>query len=162
MYDVTLTYFCSVLLLIVRSHIALLVPLKKPTRARTDLSILCLVCPSSPSLLPPPFRPSPLCPYYLCPPPNSPPSPFSPLPSPLPPPPPSPPSLPLSLLSPSPIPSPTLSAFLLCDFSHLAISSFLAIIIFSDEYNRVKLNFMRGVDGSDYINASFIDVSVYL
>lgn len=52
--------------------------------------------------------------------------------------------------------------FLLCDFSHLAISSFLAIIIFSDEYNRVKLNFMRGVDGSDYINASFIDVSVYL
>ena len=30
---------------------------------------------------------------------------------------------------------------------------------FSDEYNRVKLNFMRGVDGSDYINASYIDVS---
>ena len=99
----------------------------------------------SPSLLPPPFRSSPLCPYYLCP------SPFSPLP-----PPSSPPSLPLSLPSPSPIPSPTLLAFLLCDFSHLAI------IIFSDEYNRVKLNFMRGVDGSDYINASFIDVSVYL
>lgn len=113
----------------------------------------CMSLPS-PSLLPPPFRSSPLCPYYLCPSPNFPP-PFSPLPSPLPPPS-SPPSLPLSLPSPSPIPSPTLLAFLLCDFSHLAI------IIFSDEYNRVKLNFMRGVDGSDYINASFIDVSVYL
>ena len=32
-------------------------------------------------------------------------------------------------------------------------------LTFLDEYNRVKLNFMRGVDGSDYINASFVDVS---
>ena len=36
---------------------------------------------------------------------------------------------------------------ILCDLL-LCVFDFLT---FSDEYNRVKLNFMRGVDGSDYI-----------
>lgn len=34
-------------------------------------------------------------------------------------------------------------------------------IIVVDESTRVSLHPIRGVDGSDYINASFIDVSTY-
>ena len=33
-------------------------------------------------------------------------------------------------------------------------------IIIIDEYNRAKLSFIRATDGSDYINASYVDVSV--
>ena len=34
-------------------------------------------------------------------------------------------------------------------------------IFIIDEYNRAKLSFIRATDGSDYINASYVDVSVY-
>ena len=33
-------------------------------------------------------------------------------------------------------------------------------IFIIDEYNRAKLSFIRATDGSDYINASYVDVSV--
>ena len=33
-------------------------------------------------------------------------------------------------------------------------------IFMIDEYNRAKLSFIRATDGSDYINASYVDVSV--
>ena len=33
-------------------------------------------------------------------------------------------------------------------------------ILTIDEYNRAKLSFIRATDGSDYINASYVDVSV--
>ena len=32
----------------------------------------------------------------------------------------------------------------------------------SDETTRVQLSSIRGVEGSDYINANFVDVSVFL
>ena len=39
-------------------------------------------------------------------------------------------------------------------------SLYLFFIIIIDEYNRAKLSFIRATDGSDYINASYVDVSV--
>ncbi len=33
------------------------------------------------------------------------------------------------------------------------------ILFHLDEVNRVKLSFIRATEGSDYINASFVDVS---
>ena len=41
----------------------------------------------------------------------------------------------------------------------LSKSSFMYVTTVSDESTRVCLQPIRGVDGSDYINASFIDVS---
>ena len=38
--------------------------------------------------------------------------------------------------------------------------TYLMTLISSDESTRVCLQPIRGVDGSDYINASFIDVSI--
>ena len=32
---------------------------------------------------------------------------------------------------------------------------------FSDDFSRVKLNKIKGEEGSDYINASFLDVRLY-
>ena len=34
----------------------------------------------------------------------------------------------------------------------------IIILLFSDEYTRVMLQPIRGVEGSDYINASYVDV----
>ena len=36
------------------------------------------------------------------------------------------------------------------------------LILYSDDYNRVKLKEIPTIEGSDYINASFLDVSCLL
>ena len=37
---------------------------------------------------------------------------------------------------------------------------FLACFIYIDDFSRVKLSELPGEEGSDYINASFVDVSI--
>ena len=47
----------------------------------------------------------------------------------------------------------------ICTVSSVCEVADQSFIIVVDENNRVYLEFLRGVDGSDYINASHIDVS---
>lgn len=39
--------------------------------------------------------------------------------------------------------------------------SYIILVSFLDDTNRVTLKALPGVKGSDYINASFVDVSLY-
>ena len=43
----------------------------------------------------------------------------------------------------------------------MSLLSLAFLVLFSVDTNRVTLEGIRGVQGSDYINASFIDVSFY-
>lgn len=44
----------------------------------------------------------------------------------------------------------------------MSFSSLMEIFLYSDENTRVCLSPIRGIDGSDYINASYIDVNCFL
>ena len=45
--------------------------------------------------------------------------------------------------------------------SLLSLSGFVTDLCCIDDRNRCRLNAIPGVEGSDYINASFVDVSIY-
>ena len=54
-----------------------------------------------------------------------------------------------------------LSAYFLCTFYVLCVYYCLCIVC-ADNFSRVLLEQQPGVDGSDYINASYVDVSHFI
>lgn len=50
----------------------------------------------------------------------------------------------------------------MCSVHFFAVNTMvLYMYVLIDDHNRVKLKFIAGQEGSDYINASFIDVSFH-
>ena len=153
-----------------------------PSHPPLSPSHLSLTCPSIPSLLSlpqssfPPISPShhPSSPLSLISPPPHPPTCISPSPCPSSPLPPSPhppispsphpssplPPSPLPPISPSPHPSSPLPSY--PPSPHTSYISIPPLLHYSDDHSRVVLSLQDNQPGTDYINASYIDVSLSL